>query len=639
MATSVIPVGPRHRRGLIPRVPGLDGIRGLAVAAVVIYHLFPPTVFGLTLPGGYLGVDIFFVLSGFLITSLLVRERVSGGAISLKHFWLKRARRILPAAITVLVICTALAWVIRGDATVGLPRQFFTTAFFVNNWGQIFAAQSYFSTPELFAHYWSLAVEEQFYVLWPLIIIGLTAWLGVDKLHRLAAICMAGAVGSFLWMITVYKPIEDPTRVYYGTDTHAFGLLTGAALAVWLVRVRNENIIWSRRPSIAGYPSRAAVPELLALIGLIGLMLFMSDTAAVTYRGGLFLASILTAVVIRGVIKGNRYLNPIFENQVLRHLGDISFSLYLWHWPAFVFTVELFNNLGWGDAHLFAGLLSLALSLAFAELTFTYIEEPFRRRGYKKTLGPIFGPRADASTRIPSMITASIVALATVAALIFAPTQTKLERELTEKQEQQRQAQEEAKARAIEEARRQAEREEKAKEELVGTNIVAIGDSVMLASSEALSERFPGIYVDGEVSRHYTVVPRLLDEFEAQGLLRKYVVLGFGTNGQSDGAGDTELMDNILRRIGPDRVIVLVTPYGNREWMPPAQQEIFEKAREYPNVYVADWCNAAGVDPTLLGEDGIHPGPAGQRLYAEKIDEALKQSIGGDKYIPERCGP
>lgn len=634
MATSVIPTGPRQHRGLIPRVPALDGIRGLAVMAVVFYHLFPPAVFGLSLKGGYLGVDIFFVLSGFLITSLLIRERVASGRISLKHFWLKRARRILPAAITVLVICTALAGIIRGDATVGLGRQFFTTLFFVNNWGQIVAAQSYFSSPELFAHYWSLAVEEQFYLFWPLIVIALTAWLGSNKLRTLAGVCLGGAVASFLWMVAVYTPIDDPTRVYYGTDTHAFGLLTGAALAVWLVRVRRKNIVWEVRPTLPGHPSRASAWELAAFIALVLLIVVMSDAATVTYRGGLFAASLLTACVINAVIKGNRYLVPIFTNRVLRRLGNISFSLYLWHWPAFVFTVELFKKAGWQDAHVVAGIVALVASLAFAELTFRFIEQPFHRHGYRATLAPVFGQSSSPAKMVPATIGTAVLAIGATAAIVFAPKQTTLQEELTAKQEQQRKAQEEAKQRAIEEAARQ---EETARNELTGTNIVAIGDSVMLAASGALSEKYPGIYVDGEVSRHYTVVPGIIDQLEADGLLRKYVVLGFGTNGYSAGAGDTELLDNIITRLGPDRVIVLVTPYGNREWIPPAQQEIFDKARQYDNVYVADWCNAAGIDPSLLAEDGIHPGPAAQRTYADEVAKALEQSVTKKKEIPGGC--
>ena len=187
---------------------------------MVLYHFFPSL-----LPGGYLGVDLFFVLSGFLITSLLVREFRTSGTISLKDFWVRRFRRILPAAVSVLVICTALVAWIGGDLAVGLRQQFLGTLFFVNNWTQIATSQSYFADNEIqvFAHYWSLAVEEQFYVFWPLLITGVFL-ISRRKPRRLPILVAAVlAIGSAVAMALLYVPGEDPTRVYYGTDTHAFG--------------------------------------------------------------------------------------------------------------------------------------------------------------------------------------------------------------------------------------------------------------------------------------------------------------------------------------------------------------------------------------------------------------------------------
>ena len=223
-----VPVKPL-KPGRIRRVPGLDGLRGIAVLAVVIYHFF-----GDALPGGFLGVDIFFVLSGFLITALLVRELGATGRISLKEFWRRRARRIIPASVTVLVVATAVAGFLGGDVQVGLVPQFLGSLFFANNWVQISQSHSYFAdtTPQIFMHYWSLAIEEQFYVLWPLIFLGLL-WVARrfgrsvssgDRAFRLPAlVATVAGLASLLVMILLYNPDEDPSRVYFGTDTHAFG--------------------------------------------------------------------------------------------------------------------------------------------------------------------------------------------------------------------------------------------------------------------------------------------------------------------------------------------------------------------------------------------------------------------------------
>ncbi|QPK82596.1 hypothetical protein G7Y29_06820 [Corynebacterium qintianiae] len=218
-----------------------------------------------------------------------------------------------------------------------------------------------------------------------------------------------------------------------------------------------------------------------------------------------------------------------------------------------------------------------------------------------------------------------------------APSMTALEADLRRVQEEQ-QAQLQAQRDAALLAEQEAAEEQRRRDELTGTNIVAIGDSVMLASSDALRTEFPGIYVDGAVSRHYESVPQILDETDASGLLRNYVVLGFGTNGPSDGGGDTVLLGKIIDRIGEDRTLVIVLPYGDRWYMPDAQEEVLEAARQHDNVHVADWCTAAREDPSVLRADMIHPDPPGAVKYANAVRDALEQSFAGEKSIPDSCG-
>lgn len=618
-APAHAPARSKARAGL-RRVPGIDGLRGLAVLAVVIYHFF-----GDVLPGGYLGVDVFFVLSGFLITSLLVRELGANGRIDLKDFWVRRARRILPAALFVLVIGTAVAGVVGGDAAVGLGAQFFGTLFFVNNWTQIAGSQSYFadSGVQLFAHFWSLAVEEQFYVLFPLIFTGIVAaGVGTQKMKWLTA---AGALASFAWMVTLHDPGADPTRVYYGTDTHAFGLLLGATLALWMTNPNpRTGDSWPAWLGPLRGERAGAVTGAAALGGLIVLFLVLSDTAPITYRGGLLTASILSALVLASVVREHGPASVIFRTAPMRWLGERSFSLYLWHWPVMVLVSEVLQRSETRWWPMTAGLVSLAISLPLSSWSYAWIETPIRRRGYGRILAEARDLPKSGKVAVPAATVA--VLLAAGIAIGTSPAQNSLERDLT------------AMAARTGEARQAAAIVDDPDREMPdGDAITAIGDSVMLASADALNTEFPGIYVDGGVSRHYNEVPGIIAEMEAAGTLDQFVVLGFGTNGPSTGAYEG-LMDEIIGALGEDRVIVMVLPYGDRWYMPEAEAEILAAAEEHDNVYVADWCRAARDDWGKLRADLVHPTPPGAAAYSGAIRDALAQWVDGDKSVPGVCG-
>src|SRR5690606_5368450 len=227
-----------------PRFAGLDGLRAIAVLTVMLYHLTPGAM-----PGGFLGVDIFFVISGFLITSLLLSEHASTGRIRLGHFWRRRARRLLPALGVLLLVCCTAAWVISSDLLVGLGQQVLGATTFSSNWLAITAGRSYFddTTPELLRNLWSLAVEEQFYLLWPLVVLLLLLvrwrWLRVT-------IIAVAAVASAAAMAVLFVPGTDATRVYYGTDTHSFGLALGAVLALAGARWSRQSVDWRRTPKV-----------------------------------------------------------------------------------------------------------------------------------------------------------------------------------------------------------------------------------------------------------------------------------------------------------------------------------------------------------------------------------------------------
>lgn len=611
----------------IRRVPGIDGLRGLAVATVVIYHYFDNV-----LPGGYIGVDIFFVLSGFLITSLLVRERAVTGRIDLKDFWLRRLRRIAPAAMFVLFISIAVAGLVGGDPAVGLSTQFLGTVFFVNNWTQIAGSQSYFadSGVQLLAHYWSLSVEEQFYLLWPLIFVALLA-LKLGS-RRLAAVAGIGAVASFVWMVSLYDPKVDPTRVYYGTDTHAFGLLFGAALALWLTSTssRSEADSWPRTEPLLrdffGSSAQAFVVASLPLIFLSLVLLMMSDTASATYRGGLVFASLLSVAILYLVVRGVSPVRQIFEFKPLCWLGKISFSLYLWHWPVIVLIRELLERNEAMQYEKLAACAGIALSLLLANWSYKNVESPIRRMGYRRWMAQFSGTQFAGSwkPRVAAGL-ALVVVVGAVVGMATAPKMTRLEAQLQEAAERRAQAQ---KAEEAELAKRVMPR---------GDQITAIGDSVMLASASALEEKLPGIYIDAAVSRGYPAAPEIIASMKAAGTLDPFVVLGLGIN-QSAAASDEHLLDEILDSLGEDRIIVLINPYGDRVWMPQSEKEVLDAAKKRDNVYVADWCHGVRDDLSKLRADLIHPTPDGAEVYANAVVDAFQQYAKNKKRIPDACG-
>lgn len=629
----------KDRRARLRQVKGLDGLRGLAVLAVVIYHFF-----GDILPGGYLGVDLFFVLSGFLITSLLVREYRVNNTISLKDFWIRRFRRILPAALVTLFIVTAIVTAIGGDIAVGIREQFLGTLFFVNNWTQIATSQSYFSENEIqvFAHYWSLAVEEQFYIIWPLVTLGIFVFTQ-RRLRRSPRripmlVTAVLAVLSAAIMALLFTPGEDPTRVYYGTDTHAFGLLIGAFLSLAVTSTRNDPRVDSW-PSAGKFEARAAgAIGALALVGYVFQLLFMGDDLAVTYRGGLLLTSVLGVLMIWGVIRETGPLTIIFRTNVMRWLGQRSFSLYLWHWPVIMILRALFDADGHMDHKWILGLVAVPIALVISEISYQHVENPFRRRGYKQTWKDYWSSRPTyheinegfkkvAWPVVPLLVVAC--AGGVIYGVVNSNDKTALEQELDQLQRMNQQAN---KGNAPAPATPPPPKEEKAAA-VQGKDITAVGDSVMLAASEALNTSYPGIYIDADVSRHYTAGMDVLRQLNDSGKLRKNVFLGFGTNGPAF----PDQLEEMINLIGPDRQIFMAMPYGDREWMAQSRQDVLDAAKTHDNVYIADWCGHAQAHQNMLFEDGVHPMPEGAQEYAKAFDEALAQAADHKKKTTTTC--
>ena len=366
--------------------PAIDGLRAIAVIAVVVGHVNEKW-----LPGGWLGVDIFFVISGFLITSLLLRERTSTGRVDLPGFWLARARRLLPALFVVL------AAVLLAARFIGLPARrdavgddVLSTIFYVANWRMYASDEAYFATlatPSPLRHAWSLSVEEQFYILYPLLLLLLLRLVG--KRTRVAMVLGGLALVSAALMALLYTPGLEPSRVYYGTDTRAFELLVGAVAGVLALRsgtARGPSAVTARTDRIA----RMLAPAALALV--VVALVARTQAPAVLFRGGLLVLCVLVAVVVVAAASWETNLvQKLLSWEPLRRVGLISYGLYLWHWPILVYSNQLLVDVD----PLVRAYVQIVLSFVVATLSYLLVEQPIRRHGLK-VLVPRF-PRVGAA--------------------------------------------------------------------------------------------------------------------------------------------------------------------------------------------------------------------------------------------------
>jgi len=602
-------------------VAGLDGVRAIAVTLVILFHLTPGTTIG-----GYLGVDLFFVVSGYLITTLLLREGNETGRIRLGAFWSRRARRLLPALIVLVLVCCTAAWAIGGDVLVGLGLQVLGAATFSSNWLLLAAGSSYFgdSLPELFRNLWSLAVEEQFYLVWPLLLV-----LVLVRMPRPLRLVLVGllATASAVAMAMIYSP-ADPNRVYYGTDTHAFGLAIGAFLALLAISWPRRLLEWSR----AGRRLLGTAGP-LALLALLGFALLMPGDAPYVFRGGLVIVAILTAVVIATLLVPNTPLARLLDLGVFRWVGKRSYGLYLWHWPVFVLVVSALPSWGRSGAPGWAlGGLALAISVVAAALSYRFVEQPIRRRGFGGALRSIrSGWRASA---IPGRIARVAMAAAAVALVLAGGTGTAAAL-LSDPGVGQTQAAVEAGQQAIRDASSSPAptpspssstgtsptASPSAAPQPAGDQITAIGDSVMLAAAPTLESQLPGVSIDAVVSRHLGTAPGILQADMNAGTLRKIVVIGLATNGPID----RSMLEQVRAQIGPQRELVLINAQAPRNWIDPNNAVLSAFAQSYRNVELANWHDAAQSVLPLLARDQIHFGVSGAKVFTGTIEDALKR--------------
>jgi peptidoglycan/LPS O-acetylase OafA/YrhL len=567
----------------LPYVAALDGVRALAVAGVVLYHAGVAWV-----PGGFLGVDVFFVLSGFLITSLLLAERRATGSIDLRAFWIRRARRLLPAAFLVIAV-SVLVVAAFVPADLGPTRADAVASFaYANNWAQLLTEHSYFvafERPSLLQHLWSLAVEEQFYLLWPLALGALLSWLGA---RRTVAVTLAAALASALLMAALFSPGDDPSRVYYGTDTHASGLLVGALLAfLWpLGRMR--------RPRRASAVTVLDIAAVAGLAGVVAAMVSWTDYESWVYRGGLVVLALSTALLIAAVTHPACRAGAWLGAGPLRWIGERSYGIYLWHWPVMALT-RPGADLDWPRPLLVLGQVGLTIALAAA--SYRWVERPFRTGTGQRALRGWLDrrpPRGRLAVAV-ALLFALAVPAAWVAAVDDPPGARASLREHAS-----------AAARtAPADGDRAAPR----------SRPLAVGASVMLAAQRAVGRYTT---VDAAVGRQADDILRRLERYRTAGTLPRRVVVQLGENGPPTSAEYRELR----RVLGDVSRVVLVNVQVPRRWAGKVNRDLQAAVAAWPQARLADW-HAATTRGDLLYDDQTHPNRRGQRVYARLIQALL----------------
>ena len=592
--------GGRGERAL-PYLPALDGLRAFAVIAVLLYHASLPWI-----PGGFLGVEVFFVISGYLITSLLLAEWARSGRIDLREFWLRRARRLLPA-VAVLFLPGEIAG-LRGDVL--------SSAAYVNNWYQVFSHKSYFEAvgrPSLLRHLWSLAVEEQFYVLWPMLFCVL---LRVLRPRAALLAVLAGAAASAVTMALLYDPDVDPSRPYYGTDARAAGLLIGAALA----------FVW--RPGRAPRPTRRWTPDaagLLAFTALAACHLLMNEYQPFLYRGGFALVATATAALVAVSVHPHARLVPrLLSLAPLRWIGMRSYGIYLWHFPVFMLTRPQLD-LPFDGAPLLAG--RVALTFALAALSYRFVEAPIRR-GALGRAWQAWQEAADAERRLWALRWgASSLALELAAAVLIALL---FSAQPPAAPEYLRASPQEA---ALEPQTAAAESAAPAVAPAAPASagsVTAIGDSVLLGVEDELRRVLgTNVLVDAELGRQASKTPAVARKLRAAGRIGSTVILHVGENG----VFTSRVFDRIMAELADARRVVVVNVKVPRAWERPNNAMLAAAVARYPAAVLVDWNAASSGRPELFWHDGIHLRPAGARFYAGLIAQAAMAPETSDPHL------
>lgn len=606
-------------------ITGLDGIRAIAVIMVLAYHL-KLALF----KSGFLGVTVFFVLSGYLITGILISEVEEEGTIDLKNFWLRRIRRLVPAVMSMAVVIIFVSAVVNRIIFTKGCKDFLASVLGFNNWWQIFNKVSYFEAagvPSPFTHCWSLAIETQFYLIYPLILLGIYKLVKSREEGRakrgllFAGVTLLLALISVILMIVLFDPQQDASRVYYGTDTRAFSLLFGALLAIlW------EYQMVPRRLSASVNMVLGSVSFAVLLVMTIAI----NGSSNFWYRGGQFVGTILTVLVIYTVSGRKTWLSRFLSNPVLKWIGDRSYSIYLWHYPIILLISKGIKASWW------ITLIEIVLSVVLAELSYRFIETPIRHGIIGEYLNILRSrPKSRqekkrqvqvARRSLKVMAGTFVLTVSLILCMIFVPKKNALDT----LQKRESKAKETGKMTEEQLAKQKANGSESEDticttdltddEILEGLNLLLIGDSIAVDVTDDFYEMFPNSVSDTKIERITSLGKQVLDSYidekkwEGEGVI-------FASLSNSPINGELEA---IREKIGKDMPLFLTTvriPHDTFE--EESNSKIKKFVEENDHTYLIDWYAASEGHDEYFDADDTHLLSAGAKAYAKCIKEAV----------------
>lgn len=606
-------------------IKGLDGIRAIAVIMVLAYHL-KLALF----KSGFLGVTVFFVLSGYLITGILISEVEEEGTIDLKNFWLRRIRRLVPAVMSMAVVIIFVSAVVNRIIFTKGCKDFLASVLGFNNWWQIFNKISYFEAagvPSPFTHCWSLAIETQFYLIYPLILLGIYKLVksrGEGRANRgllFAGVTLLLALISVILMIVLFDPQQDASRVYYGTDTRAFSLLFGALLA----------ILWEYR--MAPRRLSASVNMVLGSVSfavLLVMTIAINGSSNFWYRGGQFFGTILTVLMVYAVSGRKTWLSRFLSNPVLKWMGDRSYSIYLWHYSIILLISKGIKASWW------ITLIEIVLSVVLAELSYRFIETPIRHGIIGEYLNILRSrPKSRqekkrqiqvARRSLKVMAGTFVLTVSLILCMIFVPKKNALDT----LQKREAKAKETGKMTEEQLAKQKANGSESEDtictadltddEILEGLNLLLIGDSIAVDVTDDFYEIFPNSVSDTKIGRITSLGKQVLDSYidekkwEGEGVI-------FASLSNSPINGELE---DIREKIGKDMPLFLTTvriPHDTFE--EESNSKIKKFVEENDHTYLIDWYAASEGHDEYFDADDTHLLSAGAKAYAKCIKEAV----------------
>ena len=589
-------------------LPSIDSLRALAVLAVIIYHVDVNY-----LPGGFLGVDLFFVLSGYLISSLIIKEYKKTGSLNLYNFYIRRARRLLPAVYFMITVVLVVIVMFNG---VLLKKSHLDAIFgyiYSSNWWYIFHKLDYFDSfgsQSPFKHLWSLAIEEQFYMIFPLLFLLINRKKkdkdGFYKLNRNFLYVILGVILVSLIAHIILFDINNISRIYFGTDTRAFSLLVGVVGAILYPMDKlntkitpQENLVYS-------------VVSLISIAALITIMIYTSEYNTWLYRGGFLLVAILGIIIIISSGKQHTIMAKLLSFKPVVFIGKISYSLYLWHFPVLVLTTPVSEI---GKPNIFFVVLRVILTFILAIISYALVETPIRKLGFKNYVSIIYKKIVKKSKKTKKIV-ASIATVVSILFVmgIFGKSVPYISTAFVKEMDSNKESQYVNKG--------ENNQDNKQNEEKKYSSVIVMGDSLTVDIGEKFQELYPGAVIDGKIGRQLYVAIEEAKNYAQYNSENSAIIFQLGTNGPF-----TESQIEDLVKVFDKADIYFVNIKVPRAWEKTVNTALKEAKEKHSNITIIDWYTVANSGKDLFEPDRVHLNQTGIKEMITLIEKNLKRPV------------